>query len=128
MEFYIGGYAQGKLGYVLEKHRGQELEMTDGGETGRIAADTGKRIVLNHLHLLVKNLLEQGEDPEQYMRDLLEENPDCIVISDEIGSGIVPMERQEREYRERLGRIQIEIAAKAESVERVICGLGQKLK
>ncbi len=55
-------------------------------------------------------------------------NDNCIIISDEIGNGIVPVEAFEREYRERTGRILIQLAQKAEEVERVICGIGQKIK
>ena len=46
----------------------------------------------------------------------------------EIGNGIIPLEPFEREYRERTGRILVELASRAEEVERVICGMGQKIK
>ena len=156
MEFYIGGYAQGKLAYVLRKYQGQEIEVVDGAydrdiiekiytvgykhndvydktdkynEAHRYTYEyTEKGIILNHLHLWVRHLLESGENPEQCLKDFIAAYPDCIIISDEVGNGIVPMGREEREYRERLGRIQIELAEKAERVERVICGLGQRLK
>ncbi|MBP6421033.1 MAG: bifunctional adenosylcobinamide kinase/adenosylcobinamide-phosphate guanylyltransferase, partial [Agathobacter sp.] len=42
--------------------------------------------------------------------------------------GIVPLDSFEREYRERLGRLLCEIAAKAERVERIVCGIGQRIK
>ena len=58
----------------------------------------------------------------------LKEHPDCVIISDEVGNGIVPVDPFEREYRERLGRMLIEIASRAERVERVICGIGQRIK
>lgn len=134
MEFYIGGFAQGKLEYVLKKYPGQDMEVIDGAAVRDMTEyqyaqdDTGKRIVLNRMHLWVRNLLAEGKNPEQCVKNLLVIFPDCIVISDEIGNGIVPVEREEREYRERLGRIQIELAKKAGRVERVICGLGQRLK
>lgn len=146
MEFYIGGYAQGKLDYVLRKYQGQEPEIIDGADVKYITeyictaeyrraemykyteTHAEKRILLNHLHLCVRYLLESGENPEQCLEDFIAAYPDCIIISDEIGNGIVPMGREEREYRERLGRVQIELAEKAERVERVICGLGQRLK
>ena len=41
---------------------------------------------------------------------------------------IVPLDSFEREYRERLGRLLCEIAAKAERVERIVCGIGQRIK
>ena len=58
----------------------------------------------------------------------VETHPGCIIISDEIGNGIVPVNSFEREYRERTGRILVELAGRAEEVVRVICGIGQKIK
>ena len=59
---------------------------------------------------------------------LLEIYPGLIFICDEIGNGIVPMDALERDYRERTGRLQIRIAEKAERVERIVCGISQRLK
>ena len=58
----------------------------------------------------------------------LQKEPDCILISDEIGNGIVPIDAFERQYREKTGRILIEAAKKADKVVRVICGVRQILK
>lgn len=132
MEFYIGGYAQGKLTYVRQVHAGERLYVIDGEkaenlEEGRDNSD-GSRLILNHLHLWVKKRLAEGREPEEPVREFVKRYSDCIIISDEIGNGIVPVEQEERAYRERLGRMQTELAAEAERVERVICGLGQRLK
>lgn len=54
--------------------------------------------------------------------------PDRILVTDEIGLGIVPVEPFEREYREETGRICCLLAAESEQVWRVACGLGQRLK
>ena len=62
------------------------------------------------------------------MLQYYKEHPDCIFICDEIGNGIVPMDKQEREYRERVSRLLIRLAEEAETVERIICGMGQKIK
>jgi adenosyl cobinamide kinase/adenosyl cobinamide phosphate guanylyltransferase len=110
MELYIGGYAQGKLDYVKAAHPGQEEQ------------------IVNEVHLWVKRMMIEGKNPEQEMDAFLEQHPDAILISDEIGNGIVPIDEFEREYRERLGRILIGIAAKAERVERIMCGIGQRIK
>lgn len=110
MELYIGGFAQGKSEYVRRLHPGQEIRIKDG------------------FHLWIRQLMQEGRNPEEETARLLEENPDLIIISDEIGNGIVPMDAFEREYRERLGRILIEIAARADRVERVVCGIGQRIK
>ena len=81
-----------------------------------------------HFHLWIRRLLSEGKDAEAVAAAWLHSHPDCVIVADEIGNGIVPMERAEREYRDRLGRILIFIAAEAERVERVICGIGQRLK
>ena len=73
-------------------------------------------------------MLTAGKEPEQILLSFLHEKRDCIVICDEIGNGIVPIDPLEREYRERTGRILIEIAKQADEVVRVICGIGQKIK
>ena len=84
--------------------------------------------MINHFHQWVRQSLLQGENPEEKARAFVERHRDCIIISDEIGNGIVPAEAFEREYRERNGRILIQLAWEAEEVERVICGIGQKIK
>lgn len=128
MEFYIGGYAQGKLQYVLQTHQGENVEVIDGDNITEFANDIKKKVIFNHFHLWVKREIEEGRNPEQQIKEFIKRYENCIIISDEIGNGIVPMELQERNYRERLGRIQIELATRAERVERVICGIGQRLK
>ena len=91
--------------------------------------DTGdRRIVVSHFHLWIRDQLLQKRDPEPVIMAFLQKEPDCILISDEIGNGIVPIDAFERQYREKTGRILIEAAKKADKVVRVICGVGQILK
>ncbi|MDO5415562.1 MAG: bifunctional adenosylcobinamide kinase/adenosylcobinamide-phosphate guanylyltransferase [Lachnospiraceae bacterium] len=129
MELYIGGFAQGKLEYVRRQHPGEKFRILDGAdrklEDGRM---DGGRLLINHFHGWVKGLIAEGKDAEALTEMLAKEYPDCIIICDEVGNGIVPVEPFEREYRERLGRILIGLAAKAERVERVSCGIGLRVK
>lgn len=129
LELYVGGYAQGKLEYVRGKSR-KPLFVIDCGNTGLPFPEVpeGQIPVLNHFHLLVKNQVARKEMTEEQIRQLPEKYPDCVIVSDEVGNGIVPMEKGQREYRETLGRILIELAKKADRVERVVCGLGQRIK
>ena len=46
----------------------------------------------------------------------------------EIGSGIVPLEKEDRIYRETVGRMLCRAVKKADRVERIACGIGQCLK
>lgn len=127
MKLVIGGYVQGKLNYVLQKHDLDESLVFDGRLPNSGEA-LEKVVIINHFHNWVRASLLKGENPEEMIMQFLENCPECIVISDEIGNGIVPVDAFEREYREQTGRLLIEIAAKAEEVERVICGIGQKIK
>lgn len=88
-------------------------------------------LILNHLHLWVRDLLDEGMEEEKIQMTILswiKSNPDAIVICDELGNGIVPIKKQERIWREQTGRLMIELAKQAERVERILCGLGQRLK
>ncbi|MDR0446398.1 MAG: bifunctional adenosylcobinamide kinase/adenosylcobinamide-phosphate guanylyltransferase [Oscillospiraceae bacterium] len=57
--------------------------------------------------------------------------PLCLkaaVICEEVGSGVVPIDRREREAREAMGRLTAELAARAQSVVRVVAGIPVTLK
>ena len=51
-----------------------------------------------------------------------------VLIVDEMGYGMVPMERTDRRYRELTGRITCKLAEQADEVYRVIAGIPQRLK
>lgn len=127
MKLVIGGYAQGKLRYAVQRYGLEtcriwdaELPKKDGGQ--------GEIILVNHLQEWIKRRISENQCPEDEICAFLKKHPNCVLISDEIGNGIVPIEAFEREYRERTGRILVELAKEAEEVVRVICGIGQKIK
>ena len=70
----------------------------------------------------------QGPIPALLAAKLDRAVPNRILVTDEIGYGIVPMDLFERDYREQTGRVCCELAARAEQVWRVCCGLGQRIK
>lgn len=110
MELYIGGYKQGKLKYVLTKYPHKEDK------------------IFNDFHLWVRKLMIEGQDVVLAVNEYIRRNPDAIIICDMIGNGIVPSEPFERHYREELGRVLIKVAEKADRVERITCGIGQRIK
>lgn len=127
MKLIIGGYAQGKLNYVLQKYNlKKSMVWNDTIPDEKVRQED--TVIINHFHNWVKDSLLNGKNPQQEVLSFLESHSNCIIISDEIGNGIVPLEPFEREYREQTGRILVELADKAEEVERVICGMGQKIK
>ena len=127
MKLIIGGYAQGKINYVLQKYGSENVIVMDGLLPENVSSEV-KTLVIYRLHIWIRKCLLNNECPEEKLGKLLEQYPDCIIIGDEIGNGIVPVDAFEREYRERTGRILIMLAQRAEEVERIICGMGQKLK
>ncbi len=144
MEVYFGGAFQGKLEYVLEK-KGC-LKVADGA--GCSLKDIKEAQVLNHLHLYIKRLTyKEGAaynttvddtittdttaktmPAAEIINDIYEANPDIILICDEVGGGIVPLKKEDRIYRETVGRALCCAVKKSDRVERVMCGIGQCLK
>ena len=150
MEVYFGGAFQGKLEYVLEK-KGC-LKVADGA--GCSLKDIKEAQVLNHLHLYIKRLIYKEGDAyntavddiitaddtitvdttaktmsaAEIINDIYEANPDIILICDEVGGGIVPLKKEDRIYREAVGRALCCAVKKSDRVERVMCGIGQCLK
>ena len=137
MELYIGGFAQGKLEYVkcrynenqkTEKLFVKVIDCADSHYKKMLLETECDVLILNHLHLWVRDLLDEGMEEEKIQTTILswiKSNPDAIVIC---GNGIVPIKKQERIWREQTGRLMIELAKQAERVERILCGLGQRLK
>ena len=132
MELVIGGYAQGKLNFVLQKNNPENCLICDGmlpDEKQLQKTDIqGKTVIINHFHEWIKKRLLLGENPEEEIIAFSDKKKECIIISDEIGNGIVPIDAFEREYRERTGRILVRLASEADEVVRVVCGIGQKIK
>ena len=150
MEVYFGGAFQGKLEYVLEK-KGC-LKVADGA--GCSLKDIKEAQVLNHLHLYIKRLTyKEGAaynttvddtittddtitadttartmTAAEIINDIYEANPDIILICDEVGGEIVPLKKEDRIYREAVGRALCCAVKKSDRVERVMCGIGQCLK
>lgn len=150
MEVYFGGAFQGKLEYVLEK-KGC-LKVADGA--GCSLKDIKEAQVLNHLHLYIKRLTyKEGAaynttvddtittddtitadttaktmSAAEIINDIYEANPDIILICDEVGGGIVPLKKEDRIYRETVGRALCCAVKESDRVERVMCGIGQCLK
>jgi adenosylcobinamide kinase/adenosylcobinamide-phosphate guanylyltransferase len=78
-------------------------------------------------HMIIRRVINAGGDPDEFTKRLILAQP-RIVIMDEVGYGIVPMDRKERDYREAVGRAGQMLAAEADHVYRVICGIAQCIK
>ena len=52
----------------------------------------------------------------------------AVVVCREVGCGVVPMDRGDRDRREAVGRLCCVLAREAEAVYRLQCGLAMRLK
>ena len=51
-----------------------------------------------------------------------------VVMVDQVGYGVVPIDPDERAWRERAGRLSCELALRADTVVRLVCGCPQVIK
>lgn len=120
MKLYIGGSGHGQAA-LAEKETGLKPEKCTVE-----SALTAKAI--DNFEEIIKEIVQKDDDAQEFAKKLLQENPDVVVVSNEIGYGIHPLERIDRRWREQTGRALCILAAGAESVTRVCCGIGQKIK
>lgn len=120
----IGGVGQGKTEYV--KNHFAPKALTDGEDCPLEEAFSGDG--LTRLHLLIRRLMEAELDPVEFVERALENRESWVITCDEVGSGVVPVNGFEREWREQVGRICCGLARGAQRVERLCCGIPQHLK
>ena len=123
MMLIIGGSYEGKTEYA------EAVGISDicDGETAGFEEIKKHKGVKNY-QMIVKRQLEAGLDPLNEAEKLFEECPDIVIISTEIGCGIVPIEKSERIWRETVGKVCCFIAAKSQKVIRISCGIASVIK
>lgn len=109
MILVIGGAYQGKYDFVKNSFNVEDEK------------------ILNSFHLKVKKYLDEGKDTQSIVNEIFDKGYE-VIISNEIGCGIVPVEQAEREWREATGRALCSIAERSSQVWRVYCGIGIKIK
>lgn len=113
MILIIGGENSGKRTYARGLGYADE-QMAD--------AVIDEKPVLFHLENLVS---KDWEHAEALLEPLLKKE---VVICNEVGSGVIPAERNLRKSREAAGRLCILLAQRASSVVRLVCGIPTVLK
>ena len=124
MILIIGGAYQGKKEYAMNNYDIDERAVFGSDDIN----DFFTSAMIPDYHLLVKKMMADNMDPIDMTKRLCSENKEVIVTMNEIGCGIVPMDKCEREWRENVGRCGCILAEKAEKVIRIICGIPTFLK
>jgi adenosylcobinamide kinase / adenosylcobinamide-phosphate guanylyltransferase len=124
MHFIFGGRYMGKLAYARSLKPGAAV-CDLAGES--FDASFGADIFCN-VHLLVRRMVLQGQNPAAFFEDNMAGLQGKIVIGDEVGCGVVPIEPAEREWRDETGRVYQLLAKNACCVTRMWAGIPQVLK
>lgn len=130
MILITGGAFQGKLeaakALFLEKGYGKDPLILEG--TQIVSKQMQNADIIHRFHLWIRSLLKEEKDPYKMAEELLKANPHVILILDQMGCGIVPMDAFDRKYRETVGRIGCMLAKQAQEVYLLNCGIVRRLK
>jgi hypothetical protein len=126
MIFVTGGFAQGRLDYVLKEFNLGYSDVFDA-EKKHISEFDGEKVIYR-AEEIVTQLLAQNKEIQTESNLICEKLKNCIVISQEVGCGIVPADEYERRWRETVGRMNCIFAEKSDAVFKICCGIAVKLK
>ena len=92
----------------------------------------GATILVDCLTLWVTNLMMEGRDPDvegaQLVASLQDLKCPVVLVSNEVGLGIVPMDKMSRDFRDYAGRLHQRLAAVVPSVTFMVSGLPMQVK
>ena len=125
MILIFGGSYQGKLEFAKETFGITENDVFTCTVDSEI--DWSKKVLYNLDQSFLRHVRE-GKESREVLKDHLDQLKDKILIVNDISQGIVPMERENRDWREMTGRAMLYISKEADEVYRVFCGLGSKNK
>lgn len=137
MKVFFGGAYNGKLQYVKDNFNIKDEDVFICKEECEVEGnkvtlykeeiDFSKKVI-NGIDKFIYNKILKGEDSLEYFKENLENLRDKILICDEITSGIVPIKKEERLWRDETGRVLQFLSKESNEVYRIFFGLATKLK
>lgn len=124
MEMIIGGAYQGKTDYAKEKY--PELNWIDGALASEEELMTAQGVLDFQKYICEE--LKRCDDVSELAEKIISRNPELVIVSQEVGYGVVPVDAFDRKYREAVGRVCTKLAAYSSKVTRVVCGIGTVIK
>ncbi len=109
MTFITGGKYQGKFPYATQ------------------LAQQNSATIIPNLEEWLRAQPSTESAIAQLEETLLKDEP-LIILCDEVGSGVVPLEEESRIWRERVGRVSTLLAQRADTVIRMVCGIPVVIK
>lgn len=124
MILVFGGAYNGKLSYVKEKY---DLDNEDIFYCNSDNIDLEKKVICG-FHMFVRNMILENKKPLEYIKNNMERLEDKIIITDDIGLGIVPIEKIDRLWRDEHGRCIQYISSNSKKIIRIFLGIEKVLK
>ncbi|MBE6035878.1 MAG: histidine phosphatase family protein [Clostridiales bacterium] len=128
MDLIFGGVYQGKLEYVKKHFNISDEDIFYCDKTAESPQiDFSKRVIYK-LEEFTLACVRQGLEAKAYLEENRLELQNKIIICGDISQGIVPIDKEMRQWREMNGRILIYLSSQANHVIRIFCGLPQVIK
>ena len=136
---YVATAAAGdaEMAARIERHRARRGQSWTTIEepldlTGTVKAGAGAPMLIDCLTIWLANLMAQGSAPDTEINHLCRALGDAsfplVLVSNEVGGGIVPENALARAFSDASGRMNAEVAAAADQVYLVTAGIPQQLK
>lgn len=124
MNLIFGGAYNGKLEFVKEKYHISDKEIFFCKDQN---LKYDKKVICG-LHIFTRACVLNEINSLEILKNNIDYLSDKIIICDEINSGIVPMEKQDRACREETGRALQFLAKHSSFVYRIFFGIEEILK
>ena len=124
MILVFGGAYNGKKDFIKEKFNINEEDIfycSDG------EIDFSKKVICG-LHKFTYNNTLKNKSSLEYIKENINLFKDKIIITDEISSGIVPLKKEERMWREETGRCLQYLSKESSCIYRIFCGIPTIIK
>ena len=125
MHLIIGGAFQGKTDWAKAQFDLTDADILECTEDRDVDFS---RPCVTHLERFVLYCLRQGQEPKDVLAQRAEGWKNSVLICDDISCGVVPLDAEDRAWREACGWMLNDLSIQAETVTRMFCGLPQRLK
>lgn len=126
MILITGGAYQGKTQYAVDNFGLMQDDIADGNICTESEILNAKCV--SDYHIFIKRMLEKNTDVISFTNQLCEINKNLIVIMNEIGCGIIPIEKEDRIWRETAGKCGCIIAQNSKQAVRIINSIPMIIK
>jgi adenosylcobinamide kinase/adenosylcobinamide-phosphate guanylyltransferase len=123
----------------IERHRQERKDLAGGEgfitieeplELDKAIAAAGRRALVDCIPMWVNNLLyyRRENDFDRILQTFLQNVRDCVVVTNETGMGNIPFDENTRRYNLLLAEANRRIAAAADRLELMVCGIPLRVK